>query len=202
MFRQSLTIALLGTALTAATPVFDVTAGTSLALDGLKKVTHNSASYHLGGGMKWTAAATETPLRLGVTYQLMPGKDFGTVKSSLKAFQVHLDAYLATASPRYAFKFGVSANRFTVDNQGTESWIKDGRNPSGFSPEYVFALDDTKGVKLGLRFGVDIQLAKAWSAEVLFQATELGGGAVKPGNKPNLGGVNPSWIQVGARYSF
>lgn len=229
MFRQSLTIALMTTALAAQGPTFDVTAGGSLALDGLKKVTHSSTAYHLGGGMKWLFKATDTPLRLGFTYHDMPGSQFGPadrpLRSSLKAYQLHLDAYLASGSPRYAFKFGISANRYTLKNRGEETWGADPMLPPlewlpGTVPIGTFAVEDARGVKLGLRLGVDFHFNRHWGGEILLQATELSGGKVKDltvkvpdelapyigdtvtVKRPTGGPVNPSWIQVGVRYSF
>lgn len=191
----------------------DVEALYVLPLDGLKKVTHSSFAY--GAGLGVTLDFKDAPtMRLGLNHLRMPGKDFGTIKSSLADTQFVADFYFLSGLKRWKAFGGLSLNHYTAKNSGTEQWQKVVyRKPSATTtttltvPLYVWSATDTKGIKMGLRLGVEYLIRPRWVATATLQATELQGG---PGRKPwepqptmpNNGVVNPSWVQFGMRYSF
>jgi opacity protein-like surface antigen len=53
-----------------------------------------------------------------------------------------------------------------------------------------------KGYKLGGRFGLEYTVNKNWSVNALLQYTELGM------DHYETKGINPSWLQFGAKYHF
>jgi hypothetical protein len=194
-------------------PKFDLTASLLGAQNSLKKVTHQDLAYGLGLGVKFILPKVEVPMKVGLATYDMPGKQSGTIKSSLKLTQFYTDFYLTSTLPAWSVKFGFSANKYRVSNSGTETWVTDPTNPGGFMPESAWAVTQDKGLKLGYRLGVDYNWSKHWGAELLFQLTELSGGEGKtimvdgwygPEAKllPNTGAVNPSWLQLGVRYTF
>lgn len=192
-----------GLALLAAPPKIDATASLSFAGDGLRKATHQTLGFALGAGLRGVLPETELPYRAALTLNHMPGARYGTIRTDLRLIQASFDVYLGAPEGRIAPKFGFSANRYTVNNDGPEVWGSDPLfPPAGLNPQYVYAVRNTAGLKAGLRLGLDVNLTKTWAVEILYQATELGGSALLPGNRPTPGSVNPSWLQVGARHTF
>lgn len=200
-------------------PRIDVTASLLSGTPGLEKATHNKQGFGLSTGITFLLPRVDVPLKVGLAAYDMPGKDFGTVKSSLKLSQVFADVYLASSLPHWAVKLGLSANNYQVTNTGTETWAEDPMNPGGYMPQSAWAVTQDKGLKLGFRLGVDWTLSRHWGAELLLQVTELSGGETRAiretildpttsepvevvKNLPNHGAVNPSWIQLGVRYTF
>lgn len=199
---------------------FDVTASLLLGHQSLKKATHNDQAYGLSTGVKFLLPKVDLPIKLGLAAYDMPGKDFGSIKSSLKLTQFYTDFYLTSKLPNWAVKFGLSANKYKVTNTGTETWAEDPMNPDGaWAPQYAWAVTQDKGLKIGYRLGVDYAMSRHWGAELLFQLTELSGGEAKTTSEtvtdpwtgqptvvvkqwPNYGAVNPSWLQLGVRYTF
>lgn len=196
-------------------PQFDLTGALLWSQNSLTKVTHDSLAYGVGGGLKVVLPKVDVPVKIGLAYYAMPGKESGTIRSSLALTQAYTDFYLDSKLPGWVFKFGLSANHYTVSNKGTEAWAPDGNDPYGdYAPQSAWAVTDTHGLKLGYRLGTEYTWSRHWGAELLFQLTELSGGQEKTiqvsdgqgGTMPqvvaNLGPVNPSWVQLGLRYTF
>lgn len=199
---------ILAVPLSAQTKSWSLDAGGALlwAAPALEKVTHNKMGYQIEGGFSFKFP-NGLPSRVSVAHYEMPGKDFGTIKSSLKLNQIAWDLYLDSSLKQWVFKVGLSGNRYSVANSGTETWVTDGHNPSGKSPQYVWAVTSSgaRSWKLGIRAGVEYRWTPKLTSELLFQATELSGGerrGAPNATYPNYGGINPTWIQFGCRYTF
>lgn len=202
----TVTAGMLALPLSAQTRSWRLDAGGALlyATPALDKVTHSKMAYAIEGGFGFTLP-NGLPTRISINHYEMPGKDFGTIKSSLKLNQIAWDLYLDSSLKSWVFKAGLSGNRYSVDNSGTETWVADGHNASARYPQSVWAVTSSaaRGWKLGIRAGVEYRWTARLTADLLFQATELSGGERRPGTSyPNDGGVNPTWIQLGLRYTF
>lgn len=181
---MSLATALLGAAsLQAQAPSpWDVGASLVLPLDGLKKVTHAGA---FGGfiaevGYHGLVNGTKLPFRASGSVNVLPGRQEGSVKSSLLGYQIAGDVFAPTGLDRLQLVVGLSLNRWTWDYQ----------DPTGHTKSTM------KGPKFGARLGFDWWMNKHLTATVLLQQTELG-----TDNRSSRA-YNPSWLQVGATYRF
>ncbi|HLO67078.1 MAG TPA: hypothetical protein VK188_08685 [Holophaga sp.] len=146
-------------------------------------------------------------------------------RSSLSDVQVALDLLFPAFTPRMKAFVGLTANRYRVSNSGRESYYFATDYASSYTypfngrimPLNVFAVKNDKGIKGGVRAGVEYAFDAHWSAEAILQVTELGPGIAvttdllpngkanskkNPFNEVNRGPVNPSWLQFGARYRF
>ena len=67
--------------------------------------------------------------------------------------------------------------------------------------ENHFPSRDAQGRKGRVRLGLEYSFSKRWSGQALLQATELAG---RQRYDPLIrqGGINPSWLEFGARYRF
>lgn len=195
-------------ALSAQSPEYSVGVGLIQALDGLKKVTHASTGLALEGAATMPIRDTASLGRLSLSANLMPGKQHGTAKSSLRSLQLSLDALLDTPLPSLRAVVGFSGNNYSVSNSGTETFRPEtGIGMTGkYAPVDVWAVTDTRGLKLGIRLGLAYQWDRHLSGEFLFQSTELGGGTYETSGttfvRTNDGPVNPSWFQFNLRYTF
>lgn len=186
-----------GPSLMAQTTPFDVQGALVLANDDLKKVTHTSAlgGLTLGAGYNMQAFGSQIPLRLSLNTSLLPGKAYGTIKTSLSLLQMAADVHVATPLDKLSATVGLSLNKYSVRNTGTPSDpISDVGNSSVIYNRYDWAVATGKGLKFGARLGLDYRISPAFSAVALLQMTELGNGSYGP--------VNPSWIELGARWHF
>ncbi len=183
--------------------------GAILALDGLKKVTNASLGFALTGGYETTFYKSDVPLRLSATLAFMPGtaQDYslrsgsltasGSLKTSLTAFQVSGDLLITTSIPALRGLAGISITNYSMSTSGTE----DARPEfAGYAAAH-FPLKDAKGLKLGLRVGLEYRFTDTLTGEVLLQQTELGG-KQKTDPLVRAGGINPAWLQLGVRYMF
>lgn len=146
-------------------------------------------------------------------------------KSSLTDLQLAMDLLFPAFLPRMKAFVGLTANRYRVKNTGTEAYYFASDYASSYTypfngrimPLNVFAVKNDKGLKGGIRAGVEYAFDAHWSAEAILQVTELGPGIAvttdllpngkanskkNPFNEVNRGPVNPSWLQFGARYRF
>ncbi len=194
--------------LSAQTPAWNYDAGAALlwSAPALTKVTHNSTAFAVGVGVSFKLP-NDLPTRVSLNRYAMSGKDYGTIRSSLTLTQVAWDLSLDTSLKTWSCFAGLSGNRYSVVNNGTETWVTDGHNPTAKAPQYVWAVtnDASRSWKLGIRVGVEHRWTPHLVSDLTFQATELSGGERRGApntNYPNDGGVNPTWIQVGLRYAF
>ena len=173
----------------------------------LTKVTHNNKAYGFDAGVSFTFP-NGLPSRVSLNRYNMAGEDYGTIRSSLWLTQVAWDLYLDTSLKSWRCFFGLSGNRYSAVNNGTETWKLDGHNTgTNKSPDSIWAVttDGARGWKLGIRVGVEHRWNAHLVSDLTFQATELSGGERRGGTSsgaPNDGAVNPTWIQAGLRYSF
>jgi len=159
------------------------------------KVVNNNLGYYVNGAYTVKTAETDLTGRFTASLSSMPGKsrDNG-LKTSLSLFQVSADLVFPVGVEGLSGVFGVSLNKFSVSNTGTESvTTSDVANH--------FPVKDGAGIKGGFRIGAEYAITKNVKAELVLQQTELGG---QNGADPvkRAGGVNPSWLNLGVRYSF
>jgi len=173
---------------------FSVGGGLLLGNDSLKKATNATTGFHLGADYGAHVLGTQVPVRFGVTFASMPGSDVNGLKTSLTLAQAHGDVFIETPSPRWNVLAGLSLNSYSMSRSGTESTDE-------ADVDHHFPVRDVKGLKMGLRLGVTCALSERWSAELVFQQTELAG---KDLQDPLVrrGGINPSWFELGLRWHF
>lgn len=162
---------------------FDASLSWALATDNLKEITNASGAF--GGfnadiGYNGKLIGTTVPLRLSLGVNDFPGKDREGVKQSLLGIQVAGDIFIDTGLKDLSIVTGVSLNKWTKD----------------VSPKPADYSSDVKGIKFGVRFGLDYRLNPNWSMHTLLQVVEVGTDAT--GTKGN----NASWVQIGAAYHF
>lgn len=173
---------------------FSLEGGLLVGTDSLKKATNASLGYHLGADYGAHVPDTQVPVRFGVTFASMPGSGRNGLTTSLTLAQAHGDVFIDTPSPAWKALLGLSLNRYSMSRSGTESTVEG-------DVDHHFPVRDVKGLKMGLRLGVSRAFSARWSAELLFQQTELAG---KDLEDPLIrrGGINPSWFEVGVRWHF
>lgn len=184
-------------ALSAQSGSFDAQGSLVVANDALLKVTRAGSLGGLALGLGYTTSVrgSQIPIRYSLNAGLFPGKPLGTVKTDLSLLQLAADVHIATGFEKLAFTVGMSLNQYRLRNSGAPSELmSDLGNPNLKYYRYDWAVTQSKGLKGGVRLGLDYPLSSALTATALFQMTELGTGS--------YGGINPSWIELGARWRF
>ncbi len=173
---------------------FSVEGGVLMGFDSLKKATNGTTGFHLGADYGTQVVGTDIPARLGLTFASMPGSESNGLKTSLTLAQIHGDVFIETPSPALKALVGLSLNSYSMSRTGTES-------EDEADVAHHFPVRDVKGLKMGLRLGVSYAFSKSWSAELVFQQTELAG---KDLQDPLVrrGGINPAWCELGLRWHF
>jgi len=191
---RSCLLGLLALPLAAQTPGFSVDGGLILGLDSLRKATHNSLGFTVGADYSSPVLENGISSRVGLAVALMPGSEKYGLKTSLTLIQAHGDLLIETGAPALHGIAGVSVNSYSMSTSGTES-----QDP--LDVDHHFPVRDVKGLKLGLRLGLNYTFTKSFSAELLFQQTELAG---KDLQDPLVrqGGINPAWFELDARFHF
>ncbi len=182
---------------------FSVTGSLVQGLDSLKKATNATTAFMAAVDYDTRLYGTEVPARAGLAIGFMPGQERFGLKTSLMLYQLHGDIRIATPSQALSVLVGLSMNTYTMSNSGTEN------TADALDVDHHFPMHSVKGVKLGLRLGLDYRVSRAWSVEVMLQQTELAGkdlsGDITDGTGTPLvrqGGINPAWVQFGATYRF
>ena len=180
--------------LAAQSPGFSLTGGVILANDSLKKATHNSTGFILAGDWGTQVWGTQVDARLGLLGASFPGMEKNQLKTSLTLLQAHGDLVITTGLPALTGLVGLSFNSYAMSRAGIES-----TTPKDV--DHHFPIRDAKGLKLGLRLGLNYAFSKQLSGELMFQQTELAG---KDLSDPMLrqGGINPSWFELDVRWHF
>lgn len=160
-------------------------AGVSIVtpLDSLKTVTNASGFGGVTADFSYTGmlANSGVPFRASLGIALLPGKEEAGLKVSLLNYQLAGDILT---------KLGGNENLHLVTGISVNKW-RATAEAGGISES-----ENIKGLKFGGRLGLDYRINQQWSANVMLQAIELGA-------EPNgYFGVNPSWIQVGAKFHF
>ncbi len=124
----------------------------------------------------------------------MPGKDLNGLKTSLTLVQLAGDLLVDTRVQGLRGVLGLSVNSYTARFSGQES-------PSVYDVDHHFPFHDAKGLKGGLRVGLEYAFNRRWTGQALFQTTELAG---RDRYDPLIrrGGINPGWLEFGFRYQF
>lgn len=174
----------------------DFSAGGALiyGLDSYKKAVNSTMGLTLNFGYDTAVYKSGIPARITFGVGLMPGKERNGLKTSLTLFQLAGDILVQTDVPGLRGVFGLSVNSYSARFSGYES-------PAVFDADHHFPFRDAKGLKGGLRLGVEYAFTTRWSGQALLQATELAG---RQRYDPLIrqGGINPSWLEFGARYKF
>jgi hypothetical protein len=203
------------TPLGAQTPGWSVGAGLARPTDPIFSDAV-SAGVVVDGAYTWMAESAGLPLRasLGVAwlpasgYHGIPGTDPNQYKIGITGFQAALDGYAKLPWEKVRLFFGLSLDKWqrTADSRvlvvddpdaGT-SHVASGRVSGAVA-----------GIKLGLRLGVEVPMTQRLTFQAMFQATSLGTTSEfmtqqDPNFQEGMGnnGVNPCWLQVGARWHF
>jgi len=165
------------------------------------KAVHNNMGFFATAGYDFKIYQTDVDSRASLTFGMMPGKELNGLKTSLTLIQLSDDIFLPLGSESLRGLFGFSANFYSASFSGTESTDRN-------DVDHHFPFKDADGLKLGFRLGLDYAITKNLSAELLFQQTELAGSDISELDSPTQqayvrrGGINPSWLQLGVRYSF
>ncbi|BDU71875.1 hypothetical protein [Mesoterricola silvestris] len=191
---RSILMGLLALPLAAGNPGFSAGGGVILGLDSYKKAVNSTTGFMINAGWETTLAKTDVPVRVALNLGTMPGKALNGLKTSLTLAQLSGDLLLDTGVPRLRGVFGLSLNSYKASFSGDES-------PAIFDAEHHFPFHDCKGLKGGLRAGLEYALTSRVTVEALLQATELAG---RQRNDALIrqGAINPAWLQLGARYQF
>lgn len=189
--------------------------GITFANDSLRKVTNQSPGLNLNGGWDYTLADTNTTFRFGLGLTILSGKegtysyiydpnnqylDVTTIsKTTLYNVQGTVDLLIGTPWEKVKVVTGLSVNQWRYQ---AASRYAEGSNNTGIVPApHPYDLQGARApgdLKVGFRFGADVQIDKAWSAEAILQMVEFGAGDAQS----RLNNFNPSWIQVGVKYHF
>ena len=187
-------LGLLALPLAAQSSQFSAGGALIVGLDSYKKAVNNSTGFFANVGWDTTVYKSGIPARLSFGAGLMPGKELNGLKTSLSLLQLSGDILINTDIQGLRGVVGLSLNKYSATFSGAES-------PSVFDVDHHFPFHDAKGIKGGMRLGLEYAFQKHWTAEVLLQATELAG---RQRNDALIrkGAINPGWLQIGARYSF
>ena len=193
-FASTCMMGLLALPLAAQSTSFSAGGGLIYGLDSYKKAVNATTGLTLNVGYDTKVYKSGIPARISLAVGLMPGKERNGLKTSLTQFQLAGDILIQTDIPNLRGVLGLSVNRYSAKFSGYES-------PAVFDADHHFPFHDAKGLKGGLRLGVEYAFGARWSAQVLLQATELAG---RQRHDPLIrqGGINPTWLEFGARYRF
>lgn len=163
-------------------------------LDSYKKAVNNTTGLTLNLGYDTSVYKSGIPARLTFGVGLMPGKERNGLKTSLTLIQLAGDILIQTEVEGLRGIVGLSVNSYSAKFSGYES-------PAVFDAEHHFPFRDAKGLKGGVRLGLEYSFSKRWSGQALLQTTELAG---RQRYDPLIrqGGINPAWLEFGARYRF
>jgi len=165
-----------------------------IGLDSYKKAVNNSTGFFANVAWDTPVYKSGIPARLSLGVGLMPGKELNGLKTSLRLLQFSGDILINTNLQGLRGVVGLSVNEYSETFSGVES-------TSASDADHHFPFHDAKGIKGGMRLGLEYSFQKRLTAEVLLQVTELAG-QQRTDALIRKGGINPGWLQVGVRYSF
>jgi len=185
---------------------FSLSGSVGLGTDSLDDITHygttwwNPAAYNFDIGYTGKLAGTTVPFRVSLGANFMPGGSYAIrdetnvllgaeSRNTLRGYYLAGDLFIdSRISSSMQFILGASLNRWTVTQKN-----------DGVSEKHSI-----KGIKFGGRFGLDYKISDQLSFNVIFQVTELGHSAALEDPMPSAGPYtwNPSWLQLGVKYSF
>ncbi len=190
--------------------------GVTFANDSLRKVTNQTPGLNLNGGWDYTLPDTNTTFRMGLGLNILSGKE-GTYnyiydpnnlsvpvstisKTSLYNVQGTVDLLIGTPWEKAKIVTGLSVNLWRY--QAASRYVPGSPGAGDIVPSpHPYDLQGSKApgdLKVGFRIGLDYQVNKAWSGELLLQMVEFG--ATNGDSRTNA--FNPSWLQLGVKYHF
>ncbi len=200
---------LVGFAVLAATPLTaqEVKGGASVVvslgynLDQPYKTTANRTNMGAEFGYEMRLEDAKVNLRPLVGVISFPGSDAHGLKTGLTALQAGVEVLIPTSVSGLRTTFGLTVNKWSIKNSGVEV-----KNVT------AFPIEDDKGIKLGLRLGLEFKVTDRFAIQTLLQGIELGrsperlyvasAGENAPPNTLAKGGQNAAFVQVGVKYSF
>lgn len=187
-------LGLLALPLAAQSTNFSAGGGLIHGLDSYKKAVNATTGLNLNVGYDTSVYKSGIPARISLGVGLMPGKEQNGLKTSLTLVQLAGDLLIQTDVQGLQGVVGLSLNSYSAKFSGYES-------PAASDVEHHFPFHDAKGLKGGLRFGVEYAFNARWNGQALLQATELAG---RQRFDPLIreGGINPAWLEIGVRYKF
>jgi hypothetical protein len=187
-------------------PGWKVGGAVDVALPALTQWTNNSlAGITVDGGYQFAIPDTSAFVRPGLSLGFFPGKalDNGR-KTSLQNAQILADLVVPVKGP-LAFITGVTLNAWRQNTTGTwTTTYADQDAPVAYEGKSTSTVHRPFG-KFGFRLGFEYTVSEKLAVTAILQQAELGtdNEFVKDGYEYNGGTlVNPSWVQVGVRYSF
>jgi len=191
---RTLLLGLLVLPLSAQSSAFSAGGALIQGLDSYKKAVNSRTGFLVNGAWDTKVLKSGIPARLSLSVGFMPGKELNGLKTSLNLIQVSGDILIDTQIQGLRGVVGLSLNKYSAKFSGEES-------PSAFDVEHHFPFRDVDGVKGGLRLGLEYRLTGRVTCEALLQTTELAG-RQRQDALIRTGGINPGWLQLGARYTF
>jgi len=184
---------------------FSISGSLGLGTDSLNDITNygtswfNPAAYNFDFGYTGKLAGTTVPFRTSIGANFMPGgtyeiRDDGILigseaRTTLRGYYLAGDLFIdSRIISNLQFILGASLNKWTVTEK-----------VDGVSEKYSI-----KGIKFGGRFGLDYKISDNLSFNAIFQFTELGHSSLLEDPMPDAGTytLNPSWLQLGFKFSF
>jgi hypothetical protein len=165
----------------------------------IRTLTNNSMGYNINGGMEF-AFQEKLDLRVSAAINFLPGKSHDGLNFGLRGYQIATDLVFATPLEHLDLVLGMSAQRWqyqlTIEDNVQNPYVS---NTTGAvvwpeSKSYTFV----PGTKLGLRIGAEYKITPHVLTELLIQQTELG----SMNGDPSFYNKNPSWVQLGVKYTF
>jgi hypothetical protein len=191
---------------------FDVEGRLTWALSSLTKVTDRRMGEGLGIGVMLPTPFPKDQclgIRLGLNANTFPGTMRQTAKTSLRNVQFTSDICFPSWWQGTSWFLGLSGNRYSATNSGTETYVKDPVNRGYMLPIDTFMVrsKDTKGVRAGFRCGFTARLSSHLDAVLTFQQTELTQRIMEPYDANGYTyteslPVNPAWIETAIRFTF
>ncbi len=161
--------------------------------DNLKEITNAQDKYaglNMDFGYMGHLGATNVPLRTSLGINYLPGRthDWGG-KASLTGYYLATDVYVNSGLKNLQFITGISLNKWRASVE---------------LPGVIDESQSVPGIKFGGRIGFAYQMTPALSLDGVLQVVELGHDLFMMDPMPSAGakGLNPSWFQLGVRYSF
>jgi len=163
--------------------------GVGYGFDSLEKITKERKVGSLGVSYQSNIGNTRNVYRFNLLWNSFPGSfdEAARFETSLQSLQLSADLFFYSPAKDFNFFLGISANNYFAR----------------YSPEVGEDGEPLKkgvafdGTKLGVRFGLDYHFNAKWSFDATFNLTEYG-----VTYRAKVGGVNPAWLQLSARYRF
>jgi hypothetical protein len=195
LIPRAMLLGLLALPLAAQSSPFSVDVGFINGLDSLDKATHKTTGLRVGADYQTVFTGTEVPVRVGLTWASLPGSPYNGLKTSLTLSQLHGDILMDKFAHIVRPVLGVSLNHYSMSQSGIEN------TADPLDRDHHFPIREVKGVKIGVRAGVDFIMSNHLELEVLFQQTELAGKDLAD-PMVRAGGINPAWFEFNLRYRF